>query len=146
MNVNVTSSECAWSHFEVQFLGRVIKGLRGFEFNKEVEKEHLYGAGNDALDIQTGNKKNTGSITVLGFEADLMNKAAADAGYDDITDVPHEAVVITCSFKKLKTDAIKTFVARGCAFTESKTSMKQNDKQREIQLPFLAMDIILPKA
>jgi len=145
MNVNVTSSECAWAQFEVQFLGRVIKGLRGFEFNKEVEKEHLFGAGSDAIDIQTGNKKNTGSITALGFEVDLMNKAAQDAGYDDITEVPHEASVITCSFKKLPTDPIRTYVARGVAFTEAKTSMKQNDKQREIQLPFLAMDIQLPK-
>ena len=145
MNVNITSSECAWSHFEVQFLGRVIKGLRGFEFNVEAEKEHLYGAGSDAIDIQSGNIKNTGSITALGFEVDMMNQAAAAVGFDDITKVPHEAIVITCSFKKLPTDSIKTYVARGVAFTEAKTSMKQNDKQREIQLPFLAMDIQLPK-
>jgi len=145
MNVNVTSSECAWSHFEVKLLTRVTKGLRGFEFNKEVEKEHLFGAGNDAIDIQTGNKKNTGSITLLGFEVDMLNATAAAAGYDDITDVPHDAIVITCSFKKLATDPIKTYVARGVAFTEAKTSMKQNDKQREIQLPFLAMDIQLPR-
>ena len=44
-NVNITSDECAWSRFEVKILGRTIKGLRGFGFKKEVEKEHLYGAG-----------------------------------------------------------------------------------------------------
>lgn len=143
-NVNITSEECAWSRFEIKILGRVIKGLRGFGFKKEVEKEHLYGAGNDAIDIQTGNKKNSGSIKVLGFEADAMNKAARDAGYDDITDVPHEAIIITCSFRKRNTDPIKTYVATGVAFTESGVDLEQNAKNREITLPYMAMDVILP--
>ena len=143
-NINITSDECAWSHFEVKILDRVIKGLRGFSFKKEVEKEAVYGAGNDALDIQTGNKKNSGNIKVLGFEADAMNKAARDAGYDDITDVPHEAIVITCSFRKRKTDPIQTYVASGVAFTEAGADLEQNAKHREITLPYLAMDVILP--
>lgn len=143
-NVNITSDECAWSHFEIKILGRTIKGLRGFGFKKEVEKEHLYGAGNDAIDIQTGNKKNSGTIKVLGFEADAMNKAARDAGYDDITDVPHEVIVITCSFKKRTTDTVKTYIASGVAFTESGVDLEQNAKHREITLPYLAMNVQLP--
>lgn len=144
MNVNITSTECAWAHFEIKILGRTIKGLRGFGFKKEVEKEHLYGAGDDAIDIQTGNKKNSGSIKVLGFEADAMNKAARDAGFDDITDVPHEAIVITCSFKKRAIDPIKTYIASGVAFTEAGIDLEQNAKMREITLPYIAMNVILP--
>ena len=143
-NVNITSDECAWSRFEMKILNRTIKGLRGFGFKKEVEKEHLYGAGNDAIDIQVGNKKNSGSIIVLGFEADAINKAARDAGYDDITDVPHEAIIITCSYKKRAVDPIKTYVATGVAFTESGVDLEQNAKMREITLPYVAMDVILP--
>ena len=143
-NVNITSDECAWSRFEMKILNRTIKGLRGFGFKKEVEKEHLYGAGNDAIDIQVGNKKNSGSIKVLGFEADAINKAARDAGYDDITDVPHEAIIITCSYKKRAVDPIKTYVATGVAFTESGVDLEQNAKMREITLPYVAMDVILP--
>jgi hypothetical protein len=143
-NVNITSDECAWSRFEMKILNRTIKGLRGFGFKKEVEKEHLYGAGNDAIDIQVGNKKNSGNIKVLGFEADAINKAARDAGYDDITDVPHEAIIITCSFKKRAVDPIKTYVATGVAFTESGVDLEQNAKMREITLPYVAMDVILP--
>lgn len=143
-NVNITSDECAWSRFEVQILGRTIKGLRGFGFKKEVEKEHLYGAGDDAIDIQSGNKKGTGSIKVLGFEADAMNKAARDAGFEDITDVPHEAIVITCSYKKRAIDNVKTYVASGVAFTEAGTDLEQNAKFREITLPYLAMNVQLP--
>lgn len=143
-NVNITSDECAWSRFEIKILGRTIKGLRGFGFKKEVEKEHIYGAGDDPIDIQSGNKKGSGSIKVLGFEADAMNKAARDAGYEDITDVPHEAVVITCAFKKRMTDPIKTYIASGVAFSEAGVDLEQNAKMREVSLPYLAMNVQLP--
>lgn len=143
-NVNITSDECAWSHFEIKILNRTIKGLRGFGFKKEVEKEHLYGAGDEPIDIQSGNKKGSGTVKVLGFEADLMNKAARDAGYEDITDVPHEAIVITCSYKKRATDPIKTYIASGAAFSESGVDLEQNAKMREITLPYIAMNVQLP--
>ncbi|MDR2472146.1 MAG: hypothetical protein LBD53_01100 [Tannerella sp.] len=141
MNVNIRTNECAWAQFEVKILGRKIKGLRGFEFKKAIEKEHLYGAGNEPIDIQEGNKSYTGNISVLGFEVDAMNRAARAAGFEDITEVPHEAIVITAKFQKLKTDP-KTFITvTGVSFSEVPHAMKQNDKNREIQLPFLAMNM-----
>jgi hypothetical protein len=140
-NVNITTSECAWSHFEVKVLGRVIKGLRGFSFKKTVEKEHLYGAGDDPLDIITGNKKYEGNIKLLGFEVDALNKAAGLAQFGDITEVPHELIVITCSYKRRITDSVKTYTATGVAFTENGVDLEQNAKHREITLPFIAMNI-----
>jgi hypothetical protein len=140
-NVNITTSECAWAQFELKILGRVVKGLRGFSFKKEVEKEHLFGAGDDPIDIMNGNKKYTGNVKLLGFEVDAMNKTANDAGYDDITEVPHEAIVITCSFKRRATDPIKTYTASAVAFTENGVDLEQNAKHREITLPWLAMNI-----
>lgn len=142
--VNITSEECAWSRFEIKILNRTIKGLRGFGFKKEVDTEHLFGSGDDPIDIQKGNKKPSGSIKVLGFEADAMNKAARDAGYEDITDVPHEAITITCSYKKRMSDPIKFYGAYGVAFSESGVDMEQGAKMREITLPYLAMSVKLP--
>lgn len=140
-NVNIRSSECAWAQIEVKVFNRTIRGLRGFEFKKTQEKEHLYGAGANPLDIQPGNIAYTGSLTVLGFEKDAMNRAAQAAGYADIVDVPHEAIIITCKFQKTKLDK-KTFVtSTGVAFTEVTDAMEQNAKNREVQLPFLAMSI-----
>ncbi|AOW09519.1 hypothetical protein [Flavobacterium gilvum] len=144
MNVNITSDECAWSRFEIQILGRTIKGLRGFGFKKEVDKEHLFAAGDEAIDIVSGNKKGSGNIKVLGFEADAMNKAARAGGYEDITDVPHELIVITCAYKKRAIDPISTYTASGVAFTECGTDLEQNAKFREITLPYLAMNVKLP--
>ncbi|MDN3671507.1 hypothetical protein QWY99_22150 [Flavobacterium branchiarum] len=144
MNINISSSECAFANFEIKILTRTIKGLRGFSFKKEVEKEHLYGAGDEAIDIQSGNKKNSGSIKVLGFEADAMNKAARIAGFEDITEVPHELIVITCTYRKRLVDPISTYIASGVAFTESGVDLEQNAKFREITLPYLAMNVRLP--
>lgn len=138
-NVNITSSECAWSHFEVKVLNRVIKGLRGFESKKTVDAEHLYGSGDEPIDIMKSNKKYEGNIKLLGFEADAMNKAAQDAGYDDITEVPHELIIITISFKRRITDKLKTYISTGVQFTEDGVSMEQGAKNREITLPFIAM-------
>ncbi len=140
-NVNITTSECAWAHFEVKILGRVIKGLRGFEFKKTVEKEYLFGSGDEPLDIMPGNKMYDGSIKLLGFEADGLNKAAALAGFGDFTEVPHEAVVISCSYKRRITDAMSNYTASGVSFKENSVSLEQNAKHREITIPFMAMNI-----
>jgi len=139
MNINITSSECAWSHFEVKILNRVLKGLRGFESKKSVDASHLHGAGSEPLDITKGNITYDGNIKILGFEADAMNKAAQDAGYDDITEVPHEAIIIMISFKRRLTDKLKTYVTTGVQFTEDGVSMDQGAKNREITLPYIAM-------
>nr|DAS61661.1 MAG TPA: putative XkdM-like protein [Caudoviricetes sp.] len=141
-NINIRSSECAWKHGELILLGRRINGLRGFELKKTVEKEHLYGTGQNPLDIQEGNIKCEGSIKVLGFELDAMNRAAMMAGYSDITEVPHEAIVMTVKLQKTAAEQKTVFNVRGIAFTEAVNSMEQNAKMREVTLPFLAMDII----
>ena len=141
-NINIRSSECAWKHGELILLGRRINGLRGFELKKTVEKEHLYGTGQNPLDIQEGNIKCEGSIKVLGFELDAMKRAAMMAGYSDITEVPHAAIVMTVKLQKSVAEQKTVFNVRGIAFTEAVNSMEQNAKMREVTLPFLAMDII----
>ena len=140
--MNIRSSECAWHQSEVKILGRTLSGIRGWEIKKTVEKEPLYGAGQHALDITEGNVKVEGSIKVLGFETDAINQAAQEAGYDDITAVPHEAIVANIKMKRSPTDKATNIAIRGIAFTECGDSMEQGAKNREITLPFIAMDAI----
>ena len=140
-NMNIRSSECAFHNADVKVFGRSITGLRGWELNKEVEKEPLYGAGQHAIDITEGNVKCSGSLTVLGYELDAMNRAAQLAGYDDILSIPHEAVVLTVTYRKTLADPVTKQVARGVAFTNMPQTMQQGAKNREIQLSFVCMDI-----
>ncbi len=141
-NMNIRSSECAWTQTEVKVLGRTLQGTRGWEIKKTVEKEPLYGAGQHPLDITEGNVKVEGSIKVLGFEADALNRAAQEAGYDDITAVPHEAIVANIKMKRSLADKTTNIAIRGIAFTECGDSMDQGVKYREVTLPFIAMDAI----
>lgn len=141
MNLNVTSKECAFAQFEIKFLGRVIKGLRGFSLKKEKDIEEVYGAGQEPLDLNEGNNKYSGSIKVLGFEVDALNATAKAAGYDDLTEVPHEAAVLNLSFKKKATDALTTYTVRGVKMTEWSADLDQGAKHRETTLPFKAMSI-----
>ena len=142
-NANIRSSECAWHQSELKILGRVVKGLRGWEFKKTTEKEPIYGAGQHAIDIQEGNIKCDGNYKLLGFEVDAFNKAANIAGYDDITQVPHEAITGTIKFQKSKLDPVTIVSIIGCAFTEVGGAMEQGAKMREVTLPWISMDILM---
>lgn len=134
-----STKECAWAQTSIKLLGRTIIGIRGFEFQKDFEKEYVYGAGADPIDINNGNKGYPGSLTLLKFEVDQLNDAAVAAGYEDITEVPHEAVVVTCVFKKNASDQARTITAMGVAFTNLTLGMQQAAKMTEVNLPFMAM-------
>jgi hypothetical protein len=133
------TSECAWSHTSIKLLGKTLTGVRGFSFKKGVEKEHLYAAGSDPIDIQSGNKKPEGNLKVLKYELDALNDAAQAAGFEDITDVPHTLIMITCAYKKRSTDPMRIIEAQGVAFTETEVAMEQNAKMTEVSLPFISM-------
>ncbi|MFC3159000.1 hypothetical protein ACFOEQ_11075 [Chryseobacterium arachidis] len=87
-----------------------------------------------------GNKKYEGSIKVLGFEADALNRAAKAAGFEDITDVPHEFITILISYKKNPADVLTTVTMSGVQFTEDGFEMEQGAKNREVSLPYIAMN------
>lgn len=142
MNVNISSEECAWKHAELILLGRRISGLRGFEIKKSVEKELLYGAGQHPIDIQEGNARVEGNIKVLGFELDALNRTARAAGFADITEVPHEVIMMTLKFQKRPGSPREEIRVRGISFTEHAHAMEQNAKYREVTLPYIAMDAI----
>jgi hypothetical protein len=136
-----STNDVAWSKVTVTLLGRKITGLRGFEYKKSVEKEHVYASGDEPVDIQTGNKKYEGNIKVLKYEVDMMNEAALKAGFADILEVPHTLITLTCEFKKSATSRAEILAVPGLAFTELSFALEQNAKMNEVTLPFIAMRI-----
>lgn len=136
-----TTTDCDWSQTSVSVLGAKLVGLRGFEFKTEHEKEHVYGSGKKPISIASGNVKPSGSLKVLKSDYDKMHEAARIAGYENLAEVPYEAIVITCNYKK-GTSTLKTTIATGCSFTDLSQAMEQGAKFQEISLPFICMDII----
>lgn len=137
--MGLSTKECAWAQTSLKILGRTQVGIQGFEFGKTIDKAYLKGAGSEPIDIQTGDKEYPGSIDLLKYEVDMLNDAAVQAGFEDITEVPHESIVITCVYKRLATDSPRTITAAGVAFTSLKAAMKANDKMTVVNLPFIAM-------
>lgn len=135
------TQDCAWSNIKLTLLGRTLTGLRGFETKKSIEKEHVYASGDEPVDIQSGNKKYEGSLKLLKYEVDLLNEAALNAGFADITEVPHTLITSTIEFKKELLGTIRTIAIIGIAFTELPSNMEQNAKMNEVTLPFIAMRI-----
>lgn len=135
------TKDCAWSNVTITCLGRKITGLRGFESKKSIEKEHVYAAGDEPVDIQTGNKKYEGNLKILKYELDLLNAAARKAGFIDVSEVPHPAINIMIEFKKDIASSNEIISVVGVAFTEINVAGEQNSKMMEVTLPFLAMRI-----
>jgi hypothetical protein len=141
-----STKECAWAQTSLKLLGATISGLRGFEFKKAIEKELIFAAGNEAIDITEGNKSVSGSLTLLKFEFDKLNDAAQAAGYDDITEVPFTAILITCAFKLNATSPVRIIeTPLGAAFTDCTIAMQQNAKMTEVPLPFISQKMTLRK-
>lgn len=136
------TSEFAWQHTTVKLLGATLIGINGWSFNKKFDKEVLYGAGNEPIDIQEGNKSYDLNIDLKKYEVDKLNDAALAAGYEDITEVPHTAITVTTSFKKTEADKTRTIVATGVSFTSLPQGMKQGAKEMEVSLPAIAMKIV----
>lgn len=133
------SREFEFADIQVSLLGKKISGLRGLTYKKSQDKELIYGAGNTPKSIQRGNKKYAGTLTLLQSEVDELNAVSRAAGYEDITDVPGSALIITCVYSQ---DAqLKTDTCMNCEFTDFEYGMKQGDKFKEIALPFVFLTL-----
>lgn len=136
------SREFEFADVKVQLFGIELSGLRGLTYKESQEKEPVYGSGNKPKAIQRGNVKYEGSLMLLKSDKDALNRAAVAAGYRSIIAVPETAINITCVYQKEGSAMLSTAKILGVAFTEYEDGMKQNDKFREVTLPFLCLDII----
>lgn len=129
-----STKQYAWNAVKVFLFGRLVTGLRGVEYTVKKDKEAVYGAGEEPLAIQTGNKEYSGNITLLQSELEAITKAAKTAGYADLTDIPGFDVQVSYANvgERPTTDTLV-----GCEFTEEAKGMKQGDKFMEVSLPIV---------
>lgn len=135
MGMYFDSRECSWSDIKVVIAGREVTGIRGINYKPSQEKELLYGAGDEPIGIQRGNRAYEGEIKLLKFELDLLENAAHAAQARDILDVRLDVVV---TYQK-GTDPLKTDALLGVEFKEFQKGMDQNAKFMEISIPIIFM-------
>ena len=126
------AAEFSFKDIRVRLLGRDIVGLQGITYKKTVEKEYVYGRGNKPLGIQTGNVKVEGTLSILQSEFEALQAAVGD-----ITNVQFDVVNTYGNGLTAKTDMILSV-----SVTEYEKGMKQNDKFKVIDLPFMALDVL----
>jgi len=130
------SSECKWSDLKVYLNGQRITKVTGLMYDTERDAEHIYAEGDDAVDVQVGNRKHTGTLKVYKSAVDAMNAAAKAAGFDDLTDVPW---VIVADYKQTTVSPRTTDTLPNVRFTKYSKGMEQNAKAMPIELPFLCL-------
>lgn len=135
------SRECEFADIKVSILGKECTGLRGITYDYEQEKEYVYGQGNKPRSIQRGNVKPGGTLMLLKSDVDDLNTAARAAGYKNIVHVPGKLVNVTVVYQKDDGDPIKTDILLNVEFTKISDGQKQGDKFKEVELPFLFLDI-----
>jgi hypothetical protein len=125
----------------IYLLGKKLTGAQGVKYSVKVEKEALYGRGNKAMSIQTGNESVEGELKILQMELELLIAAVKlKDPLAKITDFSFDLVVVYQQGLKAITDVIQ-----GVEFSEYEKGLEQGDKFMEISLKFLALDVIHQK-
>ena len=130
------SREYEWSDVSVVLANRDVTGLRGVSYTATQEKEALYAKGNKPHGIQRGNIAYSGSIRLLQSELNALQVASGGSILNITTDI------VVSYGNPTMGDVIHTDLIRGVEFTEEPRAINQNDKFMEIELPFIAIDVI----
>lgn len=128
-------NEYGWKDVEIAIDGRVILGALGCKFSEKIERELLYGKGNDALGIQDGNIMKEGELKLHQSELEKLIQSKGNQGVKAMRDF-----TITTSYVKL--GRITTRTLAGVAFNELGEEYNQNDKFAEVTLPFIFLKVI----
>lgn len=135
-------AEYSWKNGTLVFGGRVITGVREIKFKTAHSKEFIQAAGDEALDITSGNKEHTGTITFLGSEVFAAeDQAKIETGKDtaDLTDITWNATWALAD--KRRPEQIRTYGLENIEFEEYELGMAQNDSSMEVSLPFKCLRI-----
>ena len=138
----MNSREFSFADIKINILGADLSGLRAITYKKSQEKELVYGTGSEPRAVQRGNKKYEGTLSVLKSDYDDMHAAAIAAGYADLMDVPAKDITATVVYQKDDGSSIQTDVLYNMEFTEAEDGQKQNDKYKEVSLPFIFLRLV----
>lgn len=131
------SKQYAFSDIRVIILGRELEGFRGVSYKVSVEKEHLHGRGKKPLSIQSGNETIEGELTLL--QSEVVGLTAAVKAVNPVAKLTDVSFDIVITYGEGSTSV--TDILRSCEFTDYEKGMSNGDKNMEITMPFLALDL-----
>ena len=125
----INGREYGWEDITAYAGGRDVIGFRSIKYTTKKEKEALYGKGNKALAIQSGNISNDGEIGLTQSEVEALELAAGGS----LLDIQLDIVVAYG-------DAPTIHKLIGVQFTEDPREANQGDKFQDLKLPFVFLE------
>lgn len=130
----INGREYGWEDITAYVGGRDVMGFRSIKYTTKQEKEALYGKGNKALAIQSGNVSNDGEIGLTQSEVEALETAAGGS----LLGIQLDIVVAYGDPEKGDVPTVHKLV--GVQFTEDPREASQGDKFQDLKLPFLFLE------
>ena len=130
----INGREYGWEDITAYVGGRDVMGFRSIKYTTKQEKEALYGKGNKALAIQSGNISNDGEIGLTQSEVEALETAAGGSLLSIQLDI------VVAYGDPEKGDVPTTHKLVGVQFTEDPREANQGDKFQNLKLTFLFLE------
>ena len=130
----INGREYGWEDITAYVGGRDVMGFRSIKYTTKQEKEALYGKGNKALAIQSGNISNDGEIGRTQSEVEALETAAGGS----LLGIQLDIVVAYGDPEKGDVPTVHKLV--GVQFTEDPREANRGDKFQDLKLPFLFLE------
>ena len=130
----INGREYGWEDITAYAGGRDVIGFRSIKYTTKKEKEALYGKGNKALAIQSGNISNDGEIGLTQSEVEALELAAGGS----LLDIQLDIVVAYGDPEKGDAPTIHKLI--GVQFTEDPREANQGDKFQDLKVPFVFLE------
>tara|TARA_R100000306_G_scaffold58335_1_gene56778 strand:- start:2196 stop:2609 length:414 start_codon:yes stop_codon:yes gene_type:complete len=127
--------EFEWADITVIVGGEDLLKIRSFKLTEKIEREAIYGKGNQPVAIQSGNRSYEVELGMLQGDAEKLVLAAKG----DIFSLSMDVLVNYGN--PSKGDAILSKRATGFRISQYENALKQGDKFQEVTLPGLALNI-----
>lgn len=136
--VLINGSTYNWAQIRIQFSNMTVPivGVTSISYSSSREFENVYAAGDQPIARSSGNVTYEASITMMKDEVKRIQDASP---FGDITLLqPFEIVV---SYRSDIASKITTEVLKNVQFTTNPTSISQNDKTINVELPLIIAGI-----
>jgi hypothetical protein len=130
------STQYSWAEVSVAMGGRIVTGATSVEYTTKQDKAVLFGRGNTGHRITRGNKECDGKLKIWQSELEAMTR---DAKNKDILSLNFDLVV---SYVPENDGPTVTDILKGVEFTEVKKGISQGDKNMEIELPIIFLQVL----
>lgn len=126
----------SWAECEIRLNGQFLIGVVGVRWDDQQEKEYVFGKGNSPLAIKNGNERIEGSITLLQSDLERIQDMAPLGKVTKFIGIDLQVAFANASGMVVRYSII------GVDFTGAPMDIKQNDKFMQVELPFMALQVV----